>query len=225
MPNYEYKPDQFSSHSKIIALVKENQTVLDVGCSTGFISRELKKKGCEIIGVEIDRESIEIFKNSCDEVIIGDIEKIDLPYKEKFDVIIFGDILEHLKEPLNALKKSKKYLKKDGIIILSLPNIANVYIRINLLFGRFNYEDRGILDRTHLRFFTLKNMKKLVRDANLEILNISSIPIPLPLMYPSTAENGPLNFIHKLNNFVTNLWKTLFAFQFVIVVEKGSETE
>ena len=110
---------------KIISLVGENKKVLDVGCASGYIGEHLKKKGCSLVGIEIDKECAEIAKRAYEDVIIADVEKLEaISYPEHFfDVIIFADILEHLKNPSETLIKFKKYLKKDGAVIVSLPNI------------------------------------------------------------------------------------------------------
>lgn len=99
----------------------------------------------------------------------------NIPFKNGFfDFIVYGDILEHLKNPEAALLKLRNYLSRKGFIIISLPNVAHVYNRKNLLFGRWDYNDAGILDRTHLRFFTLKAAKEMIEKAGYEIVDIKA---------------------------------------------------
>jgi len=159
---------------KIISLVGENKKVLDVGCASGYIGEHLKKKGCSLVGIEIDKKCAEIAKRAYEDVIIADVEKLEaISYPEHFfDVIIFADILEHLKNPSETLIKFKKYLKKDGAVIVSLPNIAQIKIRLRLLLGKFDYEEIGILDRTHLRFYTLKTAKRLLENNSYKIISV-----------------------------------------------------
>lgn len=216
---YTYKDDKYSSHSKIINLVKPNSKVLDVGCAQGYLARELLKKKCEIIGIDNDKESLNITKRYCKKVILSDLDDFNNNLNEKFDVIIFGDILEHLKEPLLLLKKLKKNIKGSGYILVSTINIANIYVRLNLLFGRFDYTEKGILDKTHLRFFTLKTFKNLIKEAEFKIKKIDVTPIPLPILFPLTAQNRALSFIHHLNYLITILWKKMFAYQFIILAQ------
>ena len=132
----------------------------------------------------------EVAKNICKEVIIGDIEKDEVweKIKGEFNVIIFADTLEHLRNPDKILKRTKKYLKKDGSLIISLPNIANLRIRLSLLFGRFEYKSTGILDETHLRFYTLKSAQELIQK-NYKIVKFlpaaTRIPKILLFLFPT----------------------------------------
>ena len=100
---------------------------------------------------------------------------------------------------------------------MSLPNVANIWVRLNLLFGRFNYSRVGILDETHLRFFTLQTIKKLVDDSGFDVISVNATPIPLPVMLPSTSKGRSLGFLHLLNWGLTKLRSTLFGYQFILV--------
>lgn len=150
--------------TKEIELVGFSKRVLEFGCYNGFVSRVLKERDCRVTGIEIDKEVAEIAKEFCKDVIIGDIEEIDYEkvLKDKYDVALFGDVLEHLKNPENILRKVQPFLKEDGFIVISIPNIAHWSIRLQLLKGDFDYVDMGILDETHLRFFTKKSIVKLL---------------------------------------------------------------
>lgn len=222
---YEYKSDIYGSHSKILELVdtlkRRGLKILDVGCAKGYLAERLSKKGHEITGIEFDPKSAKLAGKYCKGVIEGNIEKLDLRIKKNyFDLIIFGDILEHLKEPEPILKKYLKYLKRGGFVITSVPNIANAYIRLNLLLGRFDYTAKGILDKTHLRFYTLKTLKNLIKESDLKIIRMEVTPVPLPMVFPSMGEGGLLNIIHQINNLSTRLWKKLLGYQFVILAKK-----
>jgi len=133
---YDSRP--FSSHWTIVHLVEPKKKVLDVGCATGQIARRLVEKECEVIGIEIDEKAARLARRYCKDVVVCDVEALeDLPYPEEyFDYIIFGDVLEHLKNPEKVLINLKKYLKRDGFIICSIPNIAHIYSRIRLLLGK-----------------------------------------------------------------------------------------
>ncbi|MEM2618596.1 MAG: class I SAM-dependent methyltransferase [Candidatus Hadarchaeales archaeon] len=157
-------------------LVGKNKKVLDVGCSTGFLARLFKKNGCYVCGIEIDREAAEIAKKYCDKIIVKDVEQIkNLPYPPGFfDVIVYGDVLEHLKRPDLVLLNLRKYLTPKGIVIASIPNIAYWGIRLKLLFGKFDYRERGILDPGHLRFFTKTSIIQLFKDAGFKIIKIGA---------------------------------------------------
>jgi O-antigen biosynthesis protein len=210
MGKYDFfDSDVFGVHSKIVDYIGFNKKVLDVGCAEGNISEKLHSHECEVIGIEIDEKSAQTAKQYCNAVIIGDVESVKLTegYANYFDIILFADVLEHLKEPSNVLKRFKYYLKDDGYIIISIPNIANWRMRIKLLFGNFDYEDYGLLDKTHLRFYNFKGMKKLLSDADLEIVNFD------------IALNGIKKF-PKFFYSVSVMWPNLLAYQFLITAKK-----
>jgi hypothetical protein len=102
-------------------------------------------------------------------------------------------------------------------VIVSVPNVAHLWVRLNLLFGRLEYMDRGILDRTHLRFFTLRSLKSFLREAGFECEEIVGTPVPLFLVVPKRCHGGWLRAVHALNAAVSRCWKTVFGYQFVAV--------
>lgn len=149
--------------------------VLDVGCSTGILGNQIKSisESIEIIGIEINHSMATIAEKQIDKVITADIEQIRLSdyfQPSYFDCIICADILEHLRDPWQILKQLTEYVKRDGIIIASIPNIRHFSSLYYLLIkGYWPYRDRGIHDRTHLRFFTKKNIIHLFQCAGLKI--------------------------------------------------------
>jgi O-antigen biosynthesis protein len=159
----------------VFSEVNEKSTCLDVGCWTGNLGEELiRKKGCVVDGMDINEEALEKAKNrgyrnvfEVDLSSKGDLSEI----QEKYDFIIFSDVLEHLAEPGNALENMRGFLKDNGQIIVSVPNIAFLQVRLALLFGRFDYNPGGgIMDESHLRFFTLKSIRRLVRKSGYRIM-------------------------------------------------------
>jgi methionine biosynthesis protein MetW len=156
---------------KIFDWVEPRTKVLDVGCSTGFLGERLKKeKGCTVHGIEIDKESCMTASKRIDKVICADIERQDInTEKNYYDCIIFADILEHTSNPEEVLEKFTRYLKRDGSVFVSLPNVAHPLVRLKLLFGGWNYTKYGILDDMHLRFFTYKTARQLLESAGLKI--------------------------------------------------------
>lgn len=173
--SHELNLSPHSPHAKIIAAVPAGSIVLDVGCNWGYMARELKKKNCRVIGIEIAEQAVARAKEFCEQVLSVDLEQvIKLPFPEKyFDVMIFSDILEHLRRPDTALKNILPFLKPDGRVIASIPNTARFEYRIQFLLGKFDYEPYGgILSRTHLRFFTLKTILELFKESNLVVEKI-----------------------------------------------------
>jgi len=223
--HYTYKrTDPYSSHSRIIEWIDKERPheVLEVGTATGYLTSEMVKRGCVVTGIEQDPEMAKLAEKYCEKMVVGDVENLDLSQLGTYDAIILGDVVEHLRNPREFLQKTGKLLNKGGKILISLPNVANIWVRLNLLFGRFNYSRVGILDESHLRFFTLETSKKIASDSGLEIISTNVTPIPLPLILPSTSEGRALSFLHALNWGITRLRKTLFGYQFILVCQPKS---
>lgn len=219
---YTYKRDDpYSSHSQIIQWIDRErpQEVLEVGTATGYLSSEMTKRGCKVTGIEQDPEMAKIARQYCREMIVADVESLDFNQLTSYDAVILGDVVEHLRNPQEFLKKVRNVLKPGGRVLMSLPNVANIWVRLNLLFGRFNYTRVGILDETHLRFFTLESSKKIAEDSGLEVISTNVTPIPLPLILPFTSPGRALSFLHMVNWGMTRLRKTLFGYQFILVCQ------
>jgi SAM-dependent methyltransferase len=199
-----------------------NKIILDVGCATGYLGKELKLKGNKVIGLEISEKAAEEAKRDLDEVIIGNIEEIDLPFSEKyFDVIICADVLEHLFDPKNILIKLRKYLKDDGEMLVVIPNIAYWAIRLQMLLGKFEYEEQGILDNGHIRLYTYKTAKELVGEAGLNIIK-TEFTIGGNRMLGMPVLGGTLIFISSI---LLKLFPSLFACNFIFVLMKKNSAE
>ena len=210
---YVLKKDKYSSHSQIAKMIAPGSKVLDVGCSSGQIGKLAGRKAY-FVGVDRDKQGLE--KSGYSKKILLDIEKGLPKLNEKFDFIVFADVLEHVVDPEKLLKSYTKYLAKNGKMIVSLPNIANIYIRLKLLFGSFNYQERGILDKTHLKFFTLKSAKILVLGAGFEIEEIKATPMPL-----GEVKSSYVIFCKPLY-CLTLLWPKLFGYQFIFKIKPKS---
>ena len=139
------------------------------------------------------------------------MEKEFILDENEFDVVIFADILEHLYNPPECIKKFMKYLKPEGYFILSIPNVANWYVRFNLLLGNFDYESSGILDETHIRFFTFKSVVAMLNKAGLKIEKVNTTyNINIPLL-------SRFSIFRRLIAFITRLNKNLLARQFIVI--------
>jgi O-antigen biosynthesis protein len=178
LPSKRYEPvvvdleNKNHSHTLIIESTGFNKSVLEIGTSTGYLSKILKERGNRVTGIEIDQEASSIAQQYCDPMIVGDIELLNLEEIFKtvsFDVIICGDVLEHLKKPATVLKKLRKFLKPEGYLVVSLPNFCHGDVLLNLLNGDFHYTSIGLLDETHLHFFGLKNIYSIFTDCGYQI--------------------------------------------------------
>lgn len=152
--------------------------ILDIGCGEGSFSCSMKNKfKAEIWGVEINSTVAEIAKKNLDKVLVGDILSVidDIP-NSYFDCIVFNDVLEHMIDPYIVLEKVKSKLSPNGVIVCSIPNVRHISVLRKLLInGQWKYEDAGILDRTHLRFFTKKSMVDMFNELNYEIIKMEGI--------------------------------------------------
>jgi len=171
MKNYEVNNSVYGTHHLIANEISEDLKVLDVGCNAGYM-KSLVGNCANFSGLDLSETALKVAKENGYKYV----EKIDLDcceylkLKESFDVIIFADILEHLKHPQECLKFFiEKHLADNGMVIISLPNVAHLSVRVQLLLGRFNYTDSGILDKTHLHLYTLKTAKKLITQCGLWI--------------------------------------------------------
>lgn len=182
-----FKKDKLTyEHRLVLELVGENKDVLEVGCNTGYFTELLRNNGCEVVGIEIDHRAANKARQHAKKIVIGDIEDENLLYQieKQFDVILFMHILEHLIDPWCVLERVKTLLRPDGFVIITIPNVACWYIRKELfLKGKFEYADIGILDRTHLRFFTFTTAKKLIWDSGYQIEDWYITSESTPLVY------------------------------------------
>jgi 2-polyprenyl-3-methyl-5-hydroxy-6-metoxy-1,4-benzoquinol methylase len=215
---YRLKQFKYNSHYWILKFIEEARRplrILDVGTAEGYLGAILRARGHSVVGVEEDAAAAERARSRYDAFHLANIEEFDFTYKQEFDCILFADVLEHLKDPTLVLRRSLPALKKSGELIVSLPNIANIIIRLSLLAGKFDYCERGILDRTHLRFFTLASAKAMMDEASCRILEVAPTPLPVQLVLPVTEKKvfAPLHEAHYL---LARIWRTLFAYQFVI---------
>lgn len=198
--------DSDSTHANVIRLVGESRRVLELGPASGYMSRILRERGCTVVGIEIDGEMAASAREFCDRVIVGDLDLIDLDAEigeDRFDVIVAADVLEHLKDPLDALRRLRSFLRPGGYFVVSLPNIAHASVRLALLQGSFQYRDLGLLDRTHLRFFTHESIGELFDEAELALVEVhrqeapvtvSDVPLKLSAVPPellSELEQDP----------------------------------
>jgi 2-polyprenyl-3-methyl-5-hydroxy-6-metoxy-1,4-benzoquinol methylase len=146
--------------------------VLEVGCGEGQLGRRLREYNQVVYGIEIEPSAARIAASVLDHVYAENVEEFEFNLSDEFfDTIILGDVLEHLIDPWGLLVKTKRCLAKEGIIISSIPNLQYFPILWDLIRGRFEYRTHGILDKTHLRFFTAKEVRKLFSDAGYKIIN------------------------------------------------------
>ena len=213
-----------TSHEKILSLVPRGSVVLDVGCAGGYLARALRERGVEAVdGIEPSLEDAEAARPHCRRLVHGSVEDdeavAELPDNE-YDVIVCGDVLEHLVEPERALRRLIPKLKPGGRFVISVPNVAHYSVRWTLLRGRFEYQDLGLLDRTHLRFFTGKTLVEMLESAGLTV-DVRDATYRATRLEGMLVAFGPLAKLHA--RFVELLMRRLpglFAYQYVLATRK-----
>jgi methionine biosynthesis protein MetW len=222
---YQFKHDRFSSHAQIAAQLKQvlkmidrSCVVLDVGCASGFLRNFLSQPKFYLIGIEREPELVAAARQQYDEVHQADLTAdLDLSLQQPPDAVVLADVLEHLPYPESVLiQLLQEQIQPGTPVIISLPNVAHLVVRLSLLLGRFDYADRGILDRTHLRFYTLKTAKQLCRNCGIRLTAIRATPVPLPLVHPLFGEKQLLFPIHRLNALLASTFKGLLAYQVIL---------
>lgn len=213
--DYSLKLGYLSSHTLAIANVAENSRVLDFGGGQGRVATELRKKGCYIAGVDL----VELAdKTVYDEYYQQNLDNFVINFDLKsFDHILLLDIIEHLSNPEKFLDTLRVGVGLNSPkIIITAPNVAFIIIRIQLLFGQFNYGKEGILDKTHKRLFTLKTLKRTCRQCGYTIEKVKGIPAPMP---KAIGNNLFSRFIVKLNRTLIFIYRPLFSYQLYLEVK------
>lgn len=218
---------------------------LDVGCGRGVLGEAIQKK-IEVWGIESHSDAVQDAQGRITRVIQEDLTDTQAVKRkignEKFDFIIFSDVLEHVVDPLEVLKSYRNFLSEKGKVIISLPNLGNWESRLRLMMGQFNYSDSGVMDRTHLRFFTFRTAKLLVKESDLDIKFKAATPYLvrafLPIIRAFFSRNAHASrtiqtsivdsksfrlyqkWIYPFESFICNLWPQLLAFRIILVAER-----
>ncbi len=217
-PRYVLKPDPHSSHSVILRWLGEGRgrRVLDVGAADGIVSRRLTERGWRVTGIEGDPALAQAGARHCERMIMANLDREIPEAAGPFDAIVYGDVLEHLVDPLRVLVELDRALAPDGFVIISVPNIAHLYVRLLLFLGRFDYIDRGILDHTHLRFFTARSLKALIAGAGLSIERFTATPAPLYQILPAAWHRGWVAATHAINAVIARTLPRLLGYQLIV---------
>jgi SAM-dependent methyltransferase len=212
---YAFKQADDTSHAAILQLFtgRAQARVLDLGCSGGLLAEHLRAAGHHVTGVDF----IEIAgaRERTDRFVLADLTQgIPVEVGAGYDIVVAGDVIEHLPRPLETLQQIRPLLRPDGELLVSVPNFGHWYARGRVLFGLFGYDRRGILDSTHLRFFTRGSLRRMIGQAGYDIAEERITGLPVAAV---SGVDGPrLRAIRRLDGGLIRLWPSLFGYQFVL---------
>jgi len=215
---YTLKLSNTSSHMQIVSAISPDTSVLDLGCSQGLLARPLKEKKVEVTGVDVsagDRLASELtgyYQRDLE-------EPLDIPEERVFDYVVCADVIEHVQNRAQLLRGARRYLKPEGRLIISTPNIALWFYRLSLLAGRFEYGPRGVLDETHVHLFTGATFRREVERAGFHVLRERVTALPFEVVFESTGRSRFVRGLASTYHTLARLWPSMFAYQFVLEAE------
>ncbi|HEY0370396.1 MAG TPA: class I SAM-dependent methyltransferase [Thermoanaerobaculia bacterium] len=224
MPNvYTFKDFEGSSHRILLELIRKHRprggTLLDLGAAGGELGSAIRAHFDRTIGFEYNVDCICDLVGRFNQVVIADLERVkQLP--KGVSAIVLADVLEHLRSPASTLTLVREALADDGHAFISVPNIANITVRLGLLFGIFEYRDRGILDYTHLRFYTKRTISREIENAGFHIEEVRGSSVPIRLIAGRWIPEFVLRTGERILTWLTRLWRGLFAYQVILVAVK-----
>jgi 2-polyprenyl-3-methyl-5-hydroxy-6-metoxy-1,4-benzoquinol methylase len=221
--HYPVKQSTYSSHHFARLAVGTGEDILDLGCGRGVLAEEFVRRGNRVTGIDaLDAGQV---SPALSRYIQTDFHATGMAGVKaslgdaKFDKILLLDVIEHVPDSEGMVRECLSLLRPGGQIIISVPNIANISVRLALLFGQFDYMPRGIMDRTHLRFFTRKTIRELIGAQGLAIIRHRMTVIPLEVMIGLASRNILIRMMHGALIFLTRLMPGLFGYQSFIVAE------
>ncbi len=220
---YQWKEIAGSSHDLLrrrIRALPAGLRLLDLGAAGGYLGRAVRDRCSFLAGVEPDRSLSPSAREGYDDWRAVDALSAG-DWDAPFDVVVCADVLEHLAAPETLLERIRGWLKDGGILLVSLPNIANISIRLALLLGHFRYTERGILDRTHFSFYTRSSARHLLEKTGFRIRATEPAAMPYELALPLLGRapwSAPTRAFAQIS---ARAWPTLFAYQFVFEAVKG----
>jgi 2-polyprenyl-3-methyl-5-hydroxy-6-metoxy-1,4-benzoquinol methylase len=224
---YNVKESRGSSHDIASSLVGPNQDVLDVGCGEGLFASVLTRHANAVAGIDII--PVPRHREAFDEYVCADLSEglakaANGLRKRSFDRILMMDVLQQLPYPEAPLRDAKALLKPNGLVVVSVPNVANLSVRAGLAFGNFEYGDRGILDRAHLRFFTRKSLRALLDQCGYDIVSERASTVPLEFVLDVPPENAMMKAFNGVLRLLTRIFPRLLGYQWVVAARPRIQT-
>ncbi len=207
------------TYAEVAAALLPHSKILEIGCHSGDFTAYLSNLGHEVTGIESDAAAVQRAKQKGIEVIHLDVERIQasLAAHHQFDVILAMDVLEHLKEPSDVLRTLHPYLHPRGRLIVTGPNVAHWAVRKNLLLGRWEYTETGIMDRTHLRFYTRSTWRRLLQDGGFRVIRMEPVDGSVPLGWLGVRMGLGTRLIDAGRSIMRRLVPDLFTIGFLMI--------
>lgn len=215
---YTLKSSPTGSHMQIVDAIRPGSRVLDLGCSQGLLAHPLRAKNVRVTGVDV-RPPGELAAK-LEAYFQADLERpLELPTERVFDYVVCSDVIEHLRNREELLRSVRRYLKPEGRLLISTPNIALWFYRLSLLLGRFAYGPRGVLDETHVHLYTKSTFRRAVRKAGFRVLRERVTALPFEVVFESTGRSRLVRFAAWAYHGLARLWPAMFAYQFLLEAE------
>lgn len=215
---YTLKLSPTGSHMQIVEAVAPGSRVLDLGCSQGLLARPLRARRCIVTGVDVRPPAAS--SSSLDEYFSRDLEQpLEIPTGRAFDYVVCSDVIEHLRARTELLRSVRRYLRPEGRLLISTPNVALWFYRLSLLVGRFEYGPRGVLDETHVHLYTRSTFRRAVERAGFRIVRERVTALPFEVVFESTGRSRLLRAVAAAYHALARLWPGLFAYQFLLEAE------
>jgi 2-polyprenyl-3-methyl-5-hydroxy-6-metoxy-1,4-benzoquinol methylase len=212
--------DADHSHQHVLALAKGARTVLEVGAATGYLSEALAADGAAVVAVEVDPVAARVGQERGIDIRVGTIESVVSP-DERFDCIVLADVIEHIVDVDRFLGRVLRHLGDRGAIVLSVPNVAHLTVRLGLLVGHFDYQEVGLLDSTHVHFYTEASLEQLLSRHGLSVIEKRNTVNPYTLN--RVGSDRVRRYVRRSLRELANRFPGVFAYQFVwkVVRHKG----
>jgi 2-polyprenyl-3-methyl-5-hydroxy-6-metoxy-1,4-benzoquinol methylase len=219
--HYTLKRHPSGSHMQVLEAIRPGTLVLDLGCSQGLLAGPLAAKGVRVVGVDVGpRERV---ASEMAAYYQRDLEApLEIPEGRVFDYVVCSDVIEHIVHRAELLRSVRRYLKPDGRLLISTPNIAIWFYRLSLLAGRFEYGPRGVLDETHVHLFTRSTFRREVESAAFRVLRERVTALPFEVVFESTGRSSVVRALASAYHALARLWPALFAYQFLLEAEVGT---
>jgi methionine biosynthesis protein MetW len=216
--HYTLKMSPTGSHMQTVEAIEPGSRVLDLGCSQGLLARPLRERGVRVTGV--DARPPEGVAEELESYYQRDLEQeLQLPEERDFDYVVVADVIEHIRNRRQLLRSVRRYLKSDGRLIISTPNIAIWFYRLSLLVGRFEYGPRGVLDADHVHLYTRATFQREVEGAGFRVVKRRVTALPFEVVFEATGRSRVVRRMADLYYSLAKAWPSMFAYQHILEAE------